>query len=89
MSTVATGNDSWSVKNIKHSEGYTVELLSSVNSRVARVDRAMAPEPKCPKCGKVAEPVGELPEIGLRPAVYVYKCVPCGGIVEMLKGRPS
>jgi len=37
----------------------------------------------CPKCRNEAIPVGKLPQIGLRPLIYVYKCDLCRDIMEV------
>ncbi len=33
--------------------------------------------PFCPKCGQFTVSIGKLPEMGLHPLVYVYKCHQC------------
>ena len=39
--------------------------------------------PICEECGRPMLWLGQLPKIGLRPLVYVYKCVTCREIVTV------
>ena len=43
--------------------------------------------PRCEVCGLVTAKLGKLPQIGLRPLVYVYKCNPCNQITSIEPGR--
>lgn len=39
--------------------------------------------PRCEICGVGTAEIGKLPQIGLRPLVYVYKCASCNQITSI------
>jgi hypothetical protein len=43
--------------------------------------------PRCEMCGVGTVRIGKLPQIGLRPLVYVYKCDACKRITSVEPGR--
>lgn len=43
--------------------------------------------PRCESCGFGTVRIGKLPQIGLRPLVYVYKCNACNQIASVEPGR--
>jgi len=43
--------------------------------------------PHCEMCGVGTVRIGKLPQIGLRPLVYVYKCDACNRITSVEPGR--
>ena len=43
--------------------------------------------PACTKCGKPAERIGQLPEIGLHRLMHVYRGAPCREIIPIETGK--
>ncbi len=39
--------------------------------------------PICEQCGRPMELLGNLPAVNGRPAVSVYRCLPCGNAVSI------
>jgi len=46
-------------------------------------DSETALPPRCEICGIGTVRIGKLPQIGLRPLVYVYKCDACNQITSV------
>ena len=59
-------------------------VASVSDSRIMpRLFTEKGPSPRCETCGRATAQLGKLPQVGLRPLVYVYKCGACNQIMSV------